>query len=137
RLIAIAGRPGSDTISPPRSWKHNRTLLDGGGAMRIQSKLAALTLIVLTHHAIAQNAQPELTPAGKAFLQKSLAAAKPPTFPLPTCMFHGGLCGAARRDGSVAVPPGYDWVGTFADGRAAFRLNGLYGFVDEDGNEIV
>src|SRR4029453_16232120 len=44
---------------------------------------------------------------------------------------------AVRRDGSIAVPPKYDWVGAFADGRAAVRLNGLYGFVDEDGREIV
>ena len=35
------------------------------------------------------------------------------------------------------MPPRYDWVGAFADGRAAFRLSGLYGFVDEDGREIV
>jgi hypothetical protein len=112
-------------------------LLDEDDAVRIRSKLVAFALIVLTHHAIAQDAQPQLTPAGKAFLERSLAAAKPPTFPMPSCMFYGGLCGAVRRDGSVAVPPRYDWVGAFADGRAAFRLNGLYGFVDEDGHEIV
>lgn len=105
--------------------------------MHIRSKAALLLLVLLAHSALAQDPPAELTPAGKAFLQKSLAAAKPPTFPLPSCMFRGGLCGAVRRDGSVAVPPRYDWVGAFADGRAAFRLNGLYGFVDEDGNEIV
>jgi hypothetical protein len=33
--------------------------------------------------------------------------------------------------------PRYDWVGTFSDGRAAVRLGGLYGFVDEAGHEIV
>jgi hypothetical protein len=105
--------------------------------VRIRSKIVALLLIVSAHAALAQDPPAELTPAGKAFLQNSLAAAKPPTFPLPSCMFPRGLCGAVRRDGSVAVPPRYDWVGEFADGRAAFRLNGLYGFVDEDGNEIV
>jgi hypothetical protein len=105
--------------------------------VRIRSKIAALLLIMSAHAALAQDPPAELTPAGKAFLQNSLAAAKPPTFPLPSCMFQGGLCGALRRDGSVAVPPRYDWVGEFADGRAAFRLGGLYGFVDEDGREIV
>ncbi|WP_057860748.1 WG repeat-containing protein [Bradyrhizobium lablabi] len=52
-------------------------------------------------------------------------------------MFPGGLCGAVRRDGTVAVPPRYDWVGKFSDGRAAVRLGGLYGFVDEEGREVV
>ena len=42
-----------------------------------------------------------------------------------------------RRDGSVAVPPRYDWVGKFSDNRAAVRIAGLYGFVDEDGREVV
>jgi hypothetical protein len=105
--------------------------------VRIRLKVAALLLIMSAHSALAQDSPAELTPAGKAFLQKSLAAAKPPNFPLPSCMFPGGLCGAVRRDGGVAVPPRYDWVGAFADGRAAFRLNGLYGFVDEEGREII
>jgi len=105
--------------------------------VHIRSKVVALLLVLSAHSAPAQDSQAELTPAGKAFLQHSLAAAKPPGFPLPSCMFQGGLCGAVRRDGSVAVPPRYDWVGAFADGRAAFRLSGLYGFVDEDGREIV
>src|SRR6202044_4153238 len=37
----------------------------------------------------------------------------------------------------VAVFPRYDWVGIFSENRAAVRLNGLYGFVDEAGREIV
>src|SRR4030081_1058132 len=53
------------------------------------------------------------------------------------CTFPGGLCGAVRRDGAVAVAPQYDWVGVFSDNRAAVRVGGLYGFVDEDGREIV
>src|SRR5262249_28084855 len=59
------------------------------------------------------------------------------TSPRPDCMFRGGLCGAVNRDGTVAVPPRYDWVGGFFDGRAAVRVGGLYGFVDEAGREIV
>jgi WG containing repeat len=122
------------------------------------SIVAMLMAILLAHDAGAQDAQIELTPAGKADLQNKLAAeadlqkknaaepgrvlglflsTKPPGFPSPTCMFVGGLCGAVRRDGSVAVQPRYDWVDEFADGRAAVRLGGLYGFVDEDGREIV
>jgi hypothetical protein len=52
-------------------------------------------------------------------------------------MFPGGLCGAVRRDGTVVVPPRYDWGGTFSENRAAVRVGGLYGFVDEDGREVV
>jgi hypothetical protein len=89
-----------------------------------------------------------LTAAGKAILEAKLASdgrplydrpgpEKPLAFPLAMCAFPGGLCGAVRRDGSVAVPPRYDWVGPFSDGRAAVRTSGLYGFVDEQGNEIV
>jgi hypothetical protein len=64
-------------------------------------------------------------------------ATKEAIFPLAVCTFHGGLCGAVRRDGTVAIPPRYDWVGPFLDGRAAVRVGGLYGFVDENGREIV
>ena len=52
-------------------------------------------------------------------------------------MFPAGLCGAVHRDGRVAVPPRYDWVGQFAEGRAAVRAGGRYGFVDEEGREVV
>jgi hypothetical protein len=107
-----------------------------------------LVAVLLVHGAIAQDKPPELTPAGKAIFQGMLAddghplydrpgPSAPMTFPLAMCTFPGGMCGAVRRDGTVAVPPRYDWVGTFADHRAAVRLHGLYGFVDEDGHEVV
>jgi hypothetical protein len=35
------------------------------------------------------------------------------------------------------VPPRYDSVGTFSERRATVRVGGLYGFVDEDGQEVV
>ncbi|MBR1237206.1 WG repeat-containing protein [Bradyrhizobium sp. AUGA SZCCT0182] len=116
--------------------------------VRIWSNAAALVAVMLATAALAQDKRPELTPAGKAILQDKLAIdgrplydrpgpGKPITFPLAMCTFPGGLCGAVRRDGSVAVLPRYDWVGTFSDNRAAVRLNGLYGFVDEDGREVV
>jgi hypothetical protein len=44
------------------------------------------------------------------------------TFPLPSCLFPGGLCGALNRDGSIAVVPQYDWVDKFYEGRALVRL---------------
>ena len=113
--------------------------------VRTCSIVAAFLAVMLVHGSLAQDKALDLTPAGKAILQDRLAAdalassgsGKPLTFPLAMCTFPGGLCGAVRRDGSVAVQPRYDWVGTFSDGRAAIRLNGLYGFVDEDGREIV
>jgi hypothetical protein len=58
------------------------------------------------------------------------------TFPLPSCIFPGGLCGAINRDGSVAVAPRYDWVDRFYEGRALVRLNGLYGYIDAAGRVV-
>jgi len=114
------------------------------GAMtaRICSSVAALIAVMLAYGAQAQDKPADLTPPGKAILQAMIAAdgrfgAKPLGFPLAMCTFPRGLCGAVRRDGTVAVPPRYDWVGTFSDHRAAVRAGGLYGFVDEDGHEIV
>jgi hypothetical protein len=117
-------------------------------AVRIRSSVAALVAAMLGHGALAQDRPPELTPAGKAILQGSIAIdgrplynrpgpTRPLTFPLAMCTFPGGLCGAVHRDGTVAVSPRYDWVGAFADNRAAVRIGGLYGFVDEDGREVV
>jgi hypothetical protein len=110
--------------------------------------VAVSCAVLLVHAARAQEPRAELTPAGKAMLQDILARdgrplydragpTKPAAFPAVMCAFHGGLCGAVRRDGTIAVPPRFDWIGAFADGRAAVRLGGLYGFVDEDGREIV
>jgi hypothetical protein len=117
-------------------------------AARICSKVIASVAILSAHGALAQDKTWELTAAGKSVLQDKIAAidrqpkdhsvaAKSETFPLPMCMFAGGLCGAVHRDGTVAIPPRYDWVGTFADNRAAVRIGGLYGFVDEEGREVV
>jgi hypothetical protein len=114
----------------------------------IWSNVATLVAVILAHDAFAQDRPLDLTPAGKAILQGVIALdgrplydrhgpGKPVTFPLAMCAFPGGLCGAVRRDGTVAVPPRYDWVGKFSENRAAVRLSGLYGFVDEDGREIV
>jgi hypothetical protein len=58
------------------------------------------------------------------------------TFPLPSCLFPGGLCGAITRDGSAAVAPRYDWVDKFYEGRALVRSNGLYGYIDTAGKVI-
>jgi WG containing repeat len=115
---------------------------------RIWSGVIALIVFTLAQGALAQDQPLELTPAGKAILQRQIAAdraalnnpsgpIKPATFPLAMCAFPGGLCGAVNRDGTVAVRPHYDWVGKFSDNRAAIRLGGLYGFVDEQGREIV
>jgi WG containing repeat len=60
----------------------------------------------------------------------------PVSFPLPMCIFDGGLCGALNRDGTVAVTPQFDWVGTFREGRALVRSGGLYGYVDTAGRVV-
>lgn len=104
--------------------------------MRSWSNGLAVLTVVLAHGALAQDKPLELTPAGKVNLQDKLAANQV-SFPQPMCTFPGGQCGAVHRDGRVAVPPRYDWVGRFADGRAAVRVAGLYGFVDEEGREVV
>ena len=107
-------------------------------AARIWRHVAALFAILFAHDARAQDGRLDLTPAGFAFLQgKPAVDARTSGSAVPMCMFPGGLCGAVHRDGSVAVPPRYDWVGPFAEGRAAVRAGGLYGFVDEAGREIV
>jgi WG repeat protein len=59
------------------------------------------------------------------------------SFPLPTCVFEGGLCGALNRDGTVAVAPQFDWVGRFREGRALVRSGGLYGYVETTGRLVV
>lgn len=111
-------------------------------------KVAVLFVLALSDRAAAQDAPSELTPLGKAILQAQLAQegrplydrpgpTMPLVFPLAMCTFPSGLCGAVRRDGSIAVAPRYDWVGIFSYNRAAVRVAGLYGFVDEDGREIV
>lgn len=109
--------------------------------------VVAWAAMMLAHPALAQD-KPELTPAGKAILRSQIeldgrplfdrpGPSRPMTFPLASCAFPGGLCGAVWRDGTVAVQPRYDWVGTFYDNRAAVRLGGLYGFVDEQGREVM
>jgi hypothetical protein len=60
-----------------------------------------------------------------------------PSFPLPSCVFENGLCGALNRDGTIALLPQFDWVGTFHEGRALVRSNGLYGYVDMAGRLVV
>jgi len=59
------------------------------------------------------------------------------SFPLPTCAFEGGLCGALNRNGTIAVAPQFDWVDKFHEGRARVRLGGLYGYVDTAGRVVV
>jgi hypothetical protein len=112
------------------------------------SNVLLLISTLLVQNSRAQEKPADLTPMGKAILKDKIVIdgrplsdrpgpTKPLTFPLATCMFPGGLCGAVRRDGTIAVYPRYDWVGIFSDNRAAVRFGGLYGFVDDEGNEIV
>ena len=120
----------------------------GRGVIVRISDVVVLIAVLAVSSALAQDQSPDLTPAGRAILQRMLEAdgrplydrpgpREPMTFPLPMCAFPGGLCGAVRRDGTVAVAPKYDWVGTFSDNRAAVRVGGLYGFVDDEGREVV
>src|ERR1700719_2188477 len=108
-----------------------------GGAAAAWLNVAALVAVMVAHAALAQDKELGLTPAGKAILQSEIAIGGQPlndrpgttksvTFPLPMCTFPGGLCGAVRRDGTVAVIPRYDWVGPFSENRAAVRVGGLY-----------
>jgi len=91
-----------------------------------------------------------LLPVARAFLNEALARedeAKrrgwrripgfPVSFPLPLCLFEGGLCGAVNRDGSIGVAPRFDFVDEFYEGRAVVRSGGLYGYVDLQGRVVV
>jgi hypothetical protein len=121
---------------------------DEEASVRVWSNVATLIAVLLAGSALAQDKPVDLTPVGKAILQGVIEAdgrplydrpgpSKPVTFPLAMCTFPGGLCGAVRRDGTVAVQPQYDWVGSFSESRAAVRVGGLYGFVDDEGREVV
>jgi hypothetical protein len=70
----------------------------------------------------------------RGLLQDALVFA---SFPLPICLFEHGLCGAVNRDGSIAVPPQFDFVDEFHEGRALVRSQGLYGYVDAEGKVVV
>jgi WG containing repeat len=86
----------------------------------------------------------KLLPTGRILFEASLARedpakrgfGEPVSFPVPTCGFAGGLCGAVNRDSTQAVAPEYDWVDSFHDGRALVRSGGLYGYVDTAGRVI-
>ncbi len=87
---------------------------------------------------------PTLLPFGKAALGMALLREQERntgrnaiTFPLPTCAFPGGLCGAVDRDGNVVVAPVFDWVDIFHEGRALVRSAGRYGYVDETGRVVI
>src|SRR5262245_11125764 len=73
----------------------------------------------------------------KTVRRTSIAFPVPASFPRPTCVFEGGLCGAINRDGSIAVRPQYDWVDNFHEGRARVRRAGRYGYVDTEGRVVV
>jgi hypothetical protein len=109
---------------------------------RIGLNVFTFVVVIFAQGAHGQDKPPDLTPAGKAIMQGirerpfyQRVGSTGPLFPLATCMFPGGLCGAVRRDGTVAIAPRYDWVGTFSESRAIVRVGGLYG--DEDGREVV
>ncbi|NOU07773.1 MAG: WG repeat-containing protein, partial [Hyphomicrobiaceae bacterium] len=119
--------------------------------MRLRTYPIAALLLFLVSATAARPQAPhtsELTAAGQSLLRDKLSDspiqvkdARPDrrpsqAFPLPTCLFPRGLCGAVRSDGSTAVPPRYDWVGGFFEDRAAVRKGALFGFVDELGWEI-
>jgi hypothetical protein len=127
--------------------------LHGAAALLRLAICIALTLEISTTELLAQDATTtsstsqgtaKLIPIGKALLDASLARegransgfGLPVSFPLPTCGFAGGFCGAVNRDGTLAVAPDYDWVDTFHDGRAVVRSGGLYGYVDTAGRVI-
>ena len=57
-------------------------------------------------------------------------------FPMPSCVFPAGLCGAVNRDGSIAVAPRFDWVDRPSEDRMLVRLKGLYGYVDAAGRTV-
>jgi hypothetical protein len=115
--------------------------------------LASAVTLSIIGAAAQTNRAPELLPIGRILLQEALAAesAGPPRveaedwqptsipaawFPLPSCAFPAGLCGAVDRNGVAVVAPIYDWVGLFRQGRAIVRSGRLYGLIDTTGRVI-
>jgi hypothetical protein len=99
------------------------------------------------------SAAPELLPIGRLLLQDALAAEKKGVpargdgefmleampaawFPLPSCAFPGGICGAVDRSGAVVVAPAYDWIDVFRGERAIVRVGRRYGVIDTTGRVI-
>jgi len=126
-------------------------------ATRHLAAMFASSTIIVALQVAGANAQPRdqagarpLLPIARTFLSEALAkeeeikrrgprvvAGFPVSFPLPMCLFEGGLCGAVNRDGSIVVEPRFDFVDDFHEGRALVRSGGLYGYVDLQGQLVV
>jgi len=126
-------------------------------AARRLAVMFASSAIIVALQVAGANAQPQdraaarpLLPIARAVLSEALAreeeikrrgpwrvAGFPVSFPLPTCVFAGGLCGAVNRDGNIVVEPRFDFVDDFHEGRALVRSGGLYGYVDLQGRIVV
>lgn len=51
---------------------------------------------------------------------------------------HKGLTGIIRKtDKTIIVPPKYHNIWDFKEGRAKVRLDGKYGYIDCEGNEVI
>lgn len=124
------------------------------GAGRRLAMLAGFVVCVIVAAPASVQSQTDtksdtLSPIARALLADALAAedaakrrgprrvARVVSFPLPTCAFERGLCGAVNRDGSIVVVPRFDFVDDFHEGRAVVRLGGLYGYVDLQGRVVV
>jgi hypothetical protein len=121
--LAIAALALAAVVGPqPCAWAQTtpETLRQGSAAI-----LAAVRAGVLTA-AINEESRSRQTGTGASTV-----------FPVPTCVFEGGLCGALNRDGSIAVAPQFDWVDKFYEGRARVRSGGRYGYVDTVGRVVV
>lgn len=54
-----------------------------------------------------------------------------------SCDFVGGMCGFVGADGEIKIPPRFDWVDAFADGRAIVRKADKFGAIDKHGRIVV
>jgi hypothetical protein len=129
--------------------------MTGVGFAVLRGAILTAAVMLSALHADAENSPtPALLPIGRLLLQDALAAEKAGTanrgegdlvlgaipaawFPLPSCAFPGGLCGAVDRNGAVVVAPAYDWVDVFRGERAIVRVGRFYGAIDSTGRVIV
>lgn len=128
-------------------------MLGTGANRRLLATLAVLAFITAALPSSAwSQADPRrqaLSPIARALLEQAIAGEEvnkrrspgrstwQVSFPFVMCAFEGGLCGAVNRDGSIAVPPKFDFVDDFHEGRAVVRQAGLYGYVDLRGHVVV
>lgn len=55
---------------------------------------------------------------------------------IPVSNEFGNKYGFQSQNGEIVIPPIYDAVSKFSEGRAAVEINGFWGFIDKSGKKV-